>query len=128
MKEWHSDHGIDVTLKRGVSAVVILGACLSCLFWLSATLATEDEAHVMDVDAMDQHLTEIAGVPYAMKSDIDVLADMMVNEKIKDASEDVQEIDDMIIDETAEASDMKKRSRLLKDIRDYEKELSDRDQ
>lgn len=120
MKPWHNGKSLDVILRRGGEVIVIVGAIITATFWLSAE---ENKADLISKALMEKHLAEIAGVPYAMKSDIDGLRRMMIREKIKDAGNDIQEIDDKIIDETTTPSDLKKRNRLLKDIEQYIAEM-----
>ncbi len=122
MNQWHENTRTDVILKRGVSSVVILGAVTTVFLWFSAILATEVEAKEVAEQVLKDHVAQTNDAQYAKKADINLIINMMVDEKIQDAQNDVQEIDDMIIDGTASPSDLKKRSRLLKDITAYEKE------
>jgi hypothetical protein len=122
MQQWHDDSIIDKWLKRGVSTVVILGAIIPFTLWASSMIVTDAEAQAMVKQAIDQHIEQQNAIPYAKKSDINMLVNMMVSEKIRDAKNEIQEIDDMIIDNTATPADLKKRSRLIKDIEDYENE------
>lgn len=122
MQPWHDNTRFDLALKRGVASVVILGAFASTILYMSAILATETEAKEFAEKVMAEHIEEVKNTPYAMKADINLIINMMVQEKIQDAQNDVQEIDDKVIDGTASPSDLKKRSRLLKDIANYEKE------
>lgn len=132
--ELHDTPETDKILKRiALVTTVIIGLGLSagtirgCMNDIDEGWATHSEVHEIDRASMYQHLEEVEATPYAMKHDINVVLDVMRQEQIDDAQNEIEEIEDKEDLGLATPSDIRKKSRLQKDIVKYKSKLIKKD-
>ena len=126
--QFHETARIDRLIKIWGGVAAALAATFVCFTYINAIAdpywVTEEEVISIDKYSMLEHEKEIEKVPYAMKDDINHIINSMVNEKIKDAQNEILELEDKE-DTKGElsAAERRKIQRLENDIADYEKEL-----
>lgn len=116
---------LDLLLKRiaGIAAAVVAVGTL--FVWTSDFFdpmhATEAEVLEIDAASMEEHYKELDETPYAMTYEIYHVANMMVDEQINDAMNEIEQIEDMEDEGIATPADTRKKHRLLNDIETYTK-------
>lgn len=95
---FHDDPATNQKLQKWVSILSILGMLGAGLIWFSPIAdswnTTHAEAKEMDTQTMNEHNKAIEAVPYAMQSDVNHAVNLMVEEQITDAEEDIKGLED----------------------------------
>lgn len=121
---------LTIKTERIAKLITIYGVAIGLIFaggvWFSNFIepywATESEVIVIDKASMEAHTAELEAAPYAMKSDVNSILNAMIDEKIKDATNEIKTIEDMEDQGIASKTDIRTKKRLEKDIELYEKE------
>jgi hypothetical protein len=129
---YHDNPKFDRRIRRVVWIVVSVGgifttgtAIKQCAPDLDAMNTTHTEAKIFDDEAIKNHEAEVAGVPYAMKSDVDHIFNTMIQEQIDDYTEEVREIEDLEDEGKATPKDLRKKQRTLESIERKKLEFTD---
>lgn len=123
--------GVGAKAYKVAKLVAVYGIAVGMIFtggvWFASTLdpyiATEEEVLYIDSMSMKEHKNDVDNRPYAMKDDVNHLLNAMIEEKIKDAENDIKAIEDREDDGVATSRDLRKKERLLKDIEEYKEEF-----
>jgi len=104
---------MQTTIAKVASIVVILAAAISIAAWVDIKLASEPEVVAI-------HYQEMAKEVFVKQSDVNHIINMMVDEQVGDAENEKRDLEDrQDLGETLTASEIRKISRLEKDITKY---------
>lgn len=119
--------GVHKFVESLAGKIVLYGTAIAIIFtggvwadkWIDPKIATEAEVMNIDAASMNKHMVEIGEMPYAMLHDVNHVYNAMQDEKIKDAENEIERIDDLEMDGLATRADKKAKRRLERDIEGY---------